>query len=84
MLMWDIFSDSLCSLEILNYLKYLIKHMKLNESFLKQLNNNFMFMIKRGMLTDSLKMWICSRRYRMFLYDVAHCILCKSYVLWWV
>lgn len=55
MLMWDIFSDSLCSLEILNYLKYLIKHMKLNESFLKQLNNNFMFMIERGMLTDSFE-----------------------------
>lgn len=29
--------------------------MKLNESFLKQLNNNFMFMIKRGMLTDSFE-----------------------------
>lgn len=55
MLMWDIFSDSLCSLEILNYLKYLIKHMKLNESFLKQLNNNFIFMIERGMLTDSFE-----------------------------
>lgn len=53
--MWDILSGGLCSIEILNYLKCLIKHEKLNDSFLKQLNDNFIFMLERGMSADSFE-----------------------------
>lgn len=52
---WNIFSGSLCSIEILNYLKCLIKHEKLNDTFLKQLNDNFIYMLERGMITDSFE-----------------------------
>ena len=51
---WDTFANNLCSLEILDYVKFLLKHEKLNEIFLQQLNNNFNYMLERGMLLDSI------------------------------
>lgn len=45
---WDIFSNNLCSLEILNYLECLIKYEKNNDSFLVHLNYNFNYMLEKG------------------------------------
>lgn len=50
---WDIFANNLCSIDILNYIKYLIKHENLNNTFLDQLNYNFCYMLERGMLPES-------------------------------
>lgn len=49
---WDIFSNNLCSINILNYLKYIIKHEKIGDTFLAQLNYNFSYLLE-GMRPES-------------------------------
>lgn len=49
---WDIFANNICSLDILSFLKYLIKH-DINDDFVKQLNDNFNYMLEKGMLLGS-------------------------------
>ena len=49
---YDAFANVICSVEILGYIKLLIRHEKrtCNKDYIEQLNNNFYYMIKRGMV----------------------------------
>ena len=47
---WHVFSNNLCSINVLNYVKYFIKHAKIDDSYLNQLNCNFGYMMERGMI----------------------------------
>lgn len=49
---WDVFANNLCSINILNYIKFLIKNEKNDDIFLSQLNYNFGYMLECGMVFD--------------------------------
>lgn len=51
----NIFAYHLCSVEVLNYLKIIIKHyIALDDLYVKQLSYNFSFMLEHGMLSGSI------------------------------
>ena len=50
--MWKVFASNMCSINILNYVKFFIKHEIDSNIFLEQLNSNFNYMIERGMLLN--------------------------------
>lgn len=50
---WHIFSNNLCSINVLNYVKYFVKHAKIDDSYLNQLNYNFGYMMEQGMIYNS-------------------------------
>lgn len=51
--MCDVFARSLCPINILNYLKFIIKHEIHGNTFAEQLNSNFKYMLECGMLLNS-------------------------------
>lgn len=51
--MWNIFANNICNINILNYVKFFIKHEVNNAIFLEHLNYNFNYMLERGMLLNS-------------------------------
>ena len=50
--MWDVFANNICPINILNYVKFFIKHQINSNIFLEQLNYNFNYMFERGMLLN--------------------------------
>ncbi len=50
--LWDVFANNICPINILNYVKFFIKHQINSNNFLVQLNYNFNYMLERGMLLN--------------------------------
>lgn len=50
--MWEVFANNICPINILNYVKFFIKHETNSNIFLNQLNYNFNYMLERGMLLN--------------------------------
>ena len=51
--LWNFFANNLCSMNILNHLKNLVKNEKINNNSLNNLNYNFSYMLERGMISES-------------------------------
>lgn len=52
---WNMFAHNSCSVEVLDYLKIIIKHyITLDDIYVKQLSSNFSYMLEHGMVSDSV------------------------------
>lgn len=49
---WQVFSHNLCSIDILNYVKFIIKHERISNAFVKRLNYTFKYMLNQGMIQE--------------------------------
>lgn len=72
----DVFANAICSVEILGYIKFLIKHEErmCNKDYIEQLNNNFYYMIKKGMVCSFSGLDNLFERMSNIFYSVWHLV----------
>lgn len=74
---WHVFSHNLCSLGILNYIKFMIKHGKIDSTFIEKLSCHFKYMLGRGMMPETLDDMSCFEAVANVFYTMWHIV---SYV----